>query len=303
MKRILLLFTLYIFAAFATAADISRVDIVIAVSKPSYNQLAREVQQELLQQGINQPIKIRINPETNVATASHALLINIGESQLAWTYSDKNNYAATINFYVNSIDLDNNRRFNGKVTALYRDQPLARQLRLAKLLIPNLHRVAVLYDHDLPTSINRIQRESGLEINSLTLRSEPDWAKSLSQLIQHNDILLGIDDPRVYNSETIRSILLTAYRHGKVLIGPSRPFVHAGSLASCYTSLSDYLQQLGTMVKTRIRQRHLPPPQFPHAFNIAVNPQVAVSLNLSIPDEKTLSAWAQNQLGDCDDGC
>lgn len=303
MKRIWLSFALIFFAAVTAAADITRIDIVIAAENPNLGELAAAVQHELQQQVQDLPITIRTSAETEPTTANHTLLINIGEQLLPWIYSEKNHYAATINFYINSTNLNIDKHYDGKVTALYRDQPLSRQLRLAKLLIPHLHKVAILYDRALPLPLAQLQHQSGVDIEAIAIHDEPNWAKSLSQLMQNSDVLLGIDDPLVYNGDTIRSILLTAYRNGKVLIGPSRPFVNAGSLATCYTSSTEYLQQLGAMVKTRLQQGHLSPPQYPRTFSIAVNPQVAISLNLSIPDEKSLTAWAQNQTGECADGC
>lgn len=303
MKRTLLAFVLFLYAAIAAADDIARIDIVVASATPHLQELAQAVQHELQEQAQALPITIRASTESEIAAASHALLINIDEQLLPWTYSAENHYAATINFYVNSTDLTAVERNDTEVTALFRDQPLSRQLQLAKFLIPNLHKVALLYDRTPSISIAELQHKTNTEIETLIIHDQPDWAKSLSQLLQHSDVLLGIDDPHVYNSETIGSILLTAYRHGKVLIGPSRPFVSAGSLASCYTSPADYLQQLAAMVKTRLQQGRLPPPQYPRVFNVAINPQVAVSLNLSIPDEKALSAWVQDQTGECGDGC
>lgn len=303
MKRMWLAFALLFFAAVATAADIVRIDIVIAAANPNLEEFAKEIQHELQQQLQDLPVTIRTSAEAESTAANRALLINVGDQLVSWTYSEKNHYAATINFYVNSTDLNIDKHYDGKISALYRDQPLSRQLRLAKLLIPHLKKVAVLYDRALPISLTQLQHESGTEIETLNIHDTPNWAKSLSQLMQSSDALLGVDDPLVYNGESIRSILLTTYRHGKVLIGPSRPFVNAGSLASCYTSSADYLQQLAAMVKTRLQSGRLPGPQYPRTFNVAVNPQIAVSLNLSIPDEKALSAWAQNQPGECADGC
>ena len=303
MRQILLSFALIFFSAVAAAANIARIDIVITAANPRLEELAQAVQHELQKQIKDLPITIHTNVEPEITAASHALLINIDEQLLPWTYSEKNYYAATINFYVNSTHLNADKRDDGKVTALYRDQPLTRQLALAKLLIPHLRKVAVLYDRALPFLPTQLQHERSVEIDAITIHDAPDWAKSLSQTMQSSDVLLGIDDPLVYNSNTIRSILLTTYRHGKGLIGPSRTFVNAGSLASCYTSPDQYLQQLVEMVSVAVREHRLPHPQYPNRFYVAINKQVANSLNLLIPDENTLSARMQNQNGECGDGC
>src|SRR6185436_13015887 len=116
-------------------------------------------------------------------------------------------------------------------------------LRLAKLMLPDLQRAAIIYGADgPPRNLVSLQKRSGITVEALSIEGKPDWAKLLSQLMIENDMLLAVDDADIYNRDTIRSILLTTYRRGKILIGPTRPFVTAGSLASTYTSSEQFLQ-------------------------------------------------------------
>ncbi len=284
--------------------DIARIDIIATLDNTATANLANSIQQALQQAqlGIDATVKSSENYQNN--NASTTLVITIGDTSLSWLNQKKNSFAGVIAFYVNSALFNQQDKSTQRITAIYRDQPLLRQLRLSKFLLPNLHRVTILRGaHELIPNVEKLQRESQLTINEIVFDDHSEWPKLLSQSLQGNDVLLGIDDPDIYNSDTIRSILLTTYRHGKGLIGPSRAFVNAGSLASCYTSPNEYLQQLVAMVSVALHEHRLLPPRYPTVFRVAINRQVATSLNLPIPDENTLSAWLQNQNGECGDGC
>lgn len=115
-------------------------------------------------------------------------------------------------------------------------------------------------------------------------------------------MLLAVDDFLLYNRDTIRSILLTTYRHGKVVIGPSQAFVNAGSLASCYTTMEQFLRQLHGSVEFWLRSGSLPAPAHGTHYRIAINRQVATSLGLDIPDHAFLIRTMQSG-GECDNEC
>jgi ABC-type uncharacterized transport system substrate-binding protein len=310
LKQFFLLWLLWLPCAYATnsyaaSSDvlISRIDIVIPADNAALTDLAGGMQRALQQLQPTLPITIRYAGSPGHDTQT-ALAIPVGDGLLPWIDAEKNNYAATLAFYVSSINYQNQLHNDEKVSALYRDQPLSRQLQLAKLLLPNLRRVAIIHGHrHLPQSNAVLEYSSALQIHTLDIEDKIDWPKYLSQLLQESDVLLAVEDSTIYNSDTIRSILLTTYRHGKFLIGPGRSFVNAGSLASCYTISDQYLKQLTEMVGALLRTRKLPAPQYPRAFRVALNPRVAMSLGLAVQDENTLTARLLNQVEECGDGC
>lgn len=305
MRRILwCLLAFLICAGPAGAAPAARIDIVIPADSPNLRELSGKIQASL-QQNTAAAVAVRTlaDVETGQGAPPGALLIGVGDALLPWLTSTSNRYPAAIAFYVNSGQFRAAGK-SGAVVALYRDQPLKRQLRLARLLFPKLKRVAILQgEQELPIGIAQLRSGAGVDIALVSIREQPDWTKSLSQLLADNDILLGVDDPQMYNSDTIHSILLTAYRHGKVLVGPSKPFVSAGSLASCYSTTDQYLQQLADMVKIYLQTDKLPESQYPRHFQVAINQQVATSLGLTLPDENSLLTRLQNSAEECGNDC
>lgn len=305
LKRILLVLLALLLeaAGAAVASAATTVDILVPAGNRSLDDLAKAMQYSLRQLPDDLEVSIH-TPADKRDSARGQLAIAIGDELLDWTFSNANTYPATISFYVSSSRFASLRQRNNRVSALYRDQPLSRQLELARQLIPDLQRAAVIYASATPPfALVGLQRRSGVQINAVSVHAQPEWAKSLSRLMADNDILLGLDDPEIYNRDTIRSILLTTYRNGKVVIGPSRPFVSAGSLASTYTSSEQFLQQLGAMVGVYLQHQRLAPPQYPKFYRIAINSQVATSLGLRPPDEKTLYERMQNRVGECTDDC
>ena len=94
----------------------------------------------------------------------------------------------------------------------------------------------------------------------------------------------------VYNRATIKHILLTTYRQGRVLIGPSRAYVRAGALASTYTPIDDFAREAATLIRHWLENGVWPAPRYPEHFNIVVNRQVARSLNILVPKTDILES-------------
>lgn len=273
------------------------IDIVTTDNNPATLNLARATEHAL------QQIHPSLNTHVITVTAVNKnaprdrLLIAIGDDMLDWTSSPENTYSATLCFYVSSSSYAQLKN-RTQSSALFRDQPLARQIQLARTLLPDAQSALVIHSQPLfvDAAATAMQRASNFTLNVYAVDIAQDWAKPLSRWVSENDVLIGIEDKDLYNRSTIRSVLLTTYRHGKVLIGPNRAFVGAGSLASAYTSPEQYLLQLQSMVQIWHDSRVLPPPQYPTLYQININRQVASSLGLTLPDDQVLLKTLKNQL-------
>lgn len=303
VKRIALLLTAWL--ACAMSAFAARIDIIVPPDSATHTDLARAARYALQQH--DPGLQIEITSADSGRPMDADLAIAIGDLLLPWSGSSANRYPATICFYVGASRFRAITGDRQRLSALFRDQPLERQLHLAELLLPEQARFALLYGSDGPPLQLRRLTDAGQPITAVDISGRSDWPRAISELMVNHSALIAIDDDRLYNRDTIRSVLLTTYRHGRVVIGPSRPFVNAGSLASAYTASDEYLNQLTDMVLRFLRERRLPPPQYPKVFRVAVNQQVASSLGLKIPDEDELTErlrYLDRQLGqECSDGC
>lgn len=272
-----------------------RVDIAIPSRSASYTDFAKAIRHNLLLLRHDLAIDIIVpDDEPDLAGRTRHrddLVIAVGDSLLDWASSTDNPYPHTLAFYVSAA------AFGGlalpmhtDLSALFRDQPLLRQMGLARLLLPQFDSTVMLIDNSgAPHGLWELASRPGLDISVLNIEREPNWPRTLSQLMATHDLLLAHDDPQIYNRETVRSLLLTTYRHGKVMIGPNQAFVEAGSLASVYTSSEQHLRQLSDTVEAFLQRRELPPPRFPIEYRVAINRQVAASLGMKLPAEVELA--------------
>ncbi|WP_020408199.1 ABC transporter substrate-binding protein [Hahella ganghwensis] len=173
------------------------------------------------------------------------------------------------------------------LTGIYLDAPVQRQAELARLLLPGVTRAAILASQplSLPT-----MSAAGQSFHIFQLSSQDELPRLLNSALEKNDYILGTPDFGIYNGRQIRQILLTAYRHNKVLIGPSLAFVNAGGLATSYSTAADYAHQAVEMINVYINTNNVPDPAFAKYFDVAVNRQVARSLNLVVPDADALQS-------------
>ncbi len=177
-----------------------------------------------------------------------------------------------------------------KLTGIYLDAPLERQVRLAELVLPRATTAGILSSKPLGFTYTKIANHN---IKVFALSNYDSLSKMLNEALAHSDYLLGIPDWQIYNGQEIRQILLTAYRRNQVLIGPSLAFVNAGGLATTYSTTADYARQSVEMIQRSLDQNNIPSPEFAHYFAVAVNLQVAKSLNLIVLEAKDLQSRLQ----------
>jgi hypothetical protein len=282
---------LLLLIALAAPAMATTVHIAIPLEQSGHADLAKAIRHALLQGDPTLQVKIlAIDADAPADEGRAELLITVGEQLLPWAAS-RTDYGAILCFYTHAAHFRQLSWPRGKATALYREQPLTRQLDLARLLLPELADVALIYRQgDAPAQLNNLQNLSDIRLTTVDVEGRDNWVRTLSELMVEHQALLAVDDPILYNRNTVRSILLTTYRHGRVLIGPSRPFVTAGSLASVYTTSDQYLAQLVGMSASYLSRGELPEPQYPDQFQVAINYQVAASLGMRLPEENDVAA-------------
>lgn len=176
------------------------------------------------------------------------------------------------------------------LSLLWSDPPLNRQLQLIRQILPQARRVGVLYGQDsefLLKELNQAARSLELEIVAERWDNTSD-SRPLQSLLKNSDVLLGLDDPQLYNPKTAKNLLLSSYARQLALVGPNAGFVRAGSLASTYTDQQDWLQILDTLLDRA--PTSWPKTLYPQRFKVLSNPQVARSLGVEAIDEPALAS-------------
>lgn len=181
------------------------------------------------------------------------------------------------------------------LSLLWSDPPPARQLRLTRYLLPQAKRVGVLYtEHSqfLLDELRKAARPLGLEIIA---EAWPDLRDSrpLQTLLQNSDVLLGIDDPQLYNSKSAKNVLLSSYGRQMALIGPNAGFVKAGALASTLSDQDDWLAVLDRLLEQP--PNRWPRTLYPDHFSVLGNQQVARALGIEAIDPAAALAVAEGE--------
>ncbi|MFY0727725.1 ABC transporter substrate-binding protein [Pseudomonas sp. NFX15] len=178
-----------------------------------------------------------------------------------------------------------NNKLPPRLSLLWSDPPLERQLRLTRTLLPQAKRVGVLYDHHsefLLAELRQAAHPLGLEVVTQRWDNIHD-SQPLQALLKSSDVLLGLDDPDLYNPQTAKNLLLSSYSRQVALIGPNAGFVKAGSLASTYSDQTDWLVMLDELLERS--PSSWPRTLYPPRFKVASNPQVARSLDIEPMDD------------------
>jgi len=175
-------------------------------------------------------------------------------------------------------------------SAVFFDQPWARQLSLIRNSVPG-RRVGILLGKDsadLSATLLTAARDAHMVASIEMVADEADLLPALKRLLPNSDSLLAVPDATIYNRSNIATILLTSYRAKVPLFGFSPSYVKAGALAAVYSQPAQIALQVAEIIQNLPASGSLPAPQSPRYFSVNVNPQVRLSLELSMDDEAQL---------------
>ncbi len=181
-----------------------------------------------------------------------------------------------------------------RVSAVYIDQPLSRQLDLIRIALPGKERVGVVLG---PTSAGLARelrdnaRERALVVNAAEIAETGGVYGALQDVLRRSDLLLAIADPLAFGASTAYGVLLASYHAQIPVVGFSDSLVKAGALIAVFSTPRQQGRQ-GAEIAGRFLagEAALPAAQFPRYFTVAVNYSVARSLGLPMEDEATLAA-------------
>lgn len=219
-----------------------------------------------------------------------AILIALDTPTLAWRLEQPHG-PRTLAMRVSRVEAHAliGSRMPAGVTLLWSDPPAERQLRLVRLLMPGARNVGLLFDEQSEFLLDEYRTAAqGLDLDlRISTWSPSGPRKPLLSLLDKTDLLLGIDAPRLYNADTIKSLLLTSYAQNRPLFGPTASFVRAGSLASTYSDQQDWLNELGDWLERPASQ--WPASAYPTHFKVLSNRQVARALGFAPPADSELT--------------
>ena len=198
---------------------------------------------------------------------------------------------------------------NGAVSAdgrnssrLYISQPLCRQVKFVEALNPKWQSIGLIIGKSstlTSTKISACSRTNSMSANIATIDSEGQLTVRLKEILSKSDLLLALPDSGIYNSKTVKNILLTSYRSRKPVIGFSKSFSKAGALASIYSTPTQIAETATSIIGKYITSgnRFSQKENYPDDFEISINRQVFRALDMDPPDIEQLKDEIEASAG------
>jgi hypothetical protein len=168
--------------------------------------------------------------------------------------------------------------------AVYADVPLVTMLENLRGLFPSRLRAALIHKpgHALPdvAALARIRR-MGYELRVVDCAGPEKLLAVFSSLKGTTDFVIAEPDPDLYNSATIKPLVLESLSRQLPILGFSATFVRAGALVGVYPDFKDLGRQTGELV-ARILQNNGSPRADAEVRDVVVmvNTRVARMLGL-----------------------
>lgn len=178
------------------------------------------------------------------------------------------------------------RERSASYSSIFMDQPAERQLGLIAAALPERHRVGLLYEAPADEEVEQLRQkaaEHGLKLYERPVGSNEALFDALQDVLQHSDILLAQPAPSLYNSSTLRNILLSTYRAGIPLVGLSASYVRAGAVTAIFSTPAQFASQASTVIQKFSETGTLAAAQYSRQFEVAINERVSQSMNLDLP--------------------
>jgi len=175
-------------------------------------------------------------------------------------------------------------------TSIFIEPPLKRQLKLANLLVPGSKKIGLLVsdEQDKKSVFTTLTDEEKTMLKVVNVAEHDNINQALFHVLKNTRLLLGHYNNEVYNAQNIKNILITSYRQRKVLIGPSRAYLKAGSFSTTFSDLSHIAFRITEVVKHHKNTGQWLKADYNPHYRILFNSQVARSLNIRMLDEKLL---------------
>jgi putative ABC transport system substrate-binding protein len=299
-------------AAEAQQAPMYRIG-VLATANPRSTVFYRAFEQRLRELGYEEGRNVVFEyrdaegrPERLPALASELVRLNVDAIVVA---TDPATHAAkeatkTIPILIAGVNYDpvalkyvaSLARPGGNVTGvffLFRELT-AKRLELFRELLPAVGRVAVLTDSFTTDQLRTVEtgnRSLGLKLQSLSLRSPPDFEDSVRIAVRSNaEALFVLESPLIYRAR--REIAELALKQRLPTSFAFREYVDAGGLFSYGVSFPEMFRRIAEYVDKILKgakPTDLPVEQ-PTSFELVINLKTAKALGLTIPQSLLLRA-------------
>ena len=172
---------------------------------------------------------------------------------------------------------------------LYMTQPYCRQIQFIKAINNNWKTIGILNSQNKTIDTKTLQQcanKHKIKINITNITNQKNLTSHLKIALNQSNLLLALPDTNIYNSRSVKNILLTSYRYRKPVIAFSKSFVNAGALASIHSDATQIAETASKLIEKYFNhgKEFKTRSNYPKLFNISINKQVFRALDISEPD-------------------
>lgn len=174
-------------------------------------------------------------------------------------------------------------RNRGAISGVFAEASPDKQLQLIAAIFQRRVSVGVLLGpagSALDQTIRRSAGQYGLELEIRHVPAGADIVRELAHLAEAT-VILAIPDSALYTPDNLKEILESTYRRGQPVVGFTPSMVTAGTLATAYASIDDYVADVAEVIDAFALGR-MPAARYPKFWRVLINENVARSLDVPI---------------------
>lgn len=172
------------------------------------------------------------------------------------------------------------------IGAIYSDPPINKQIELVNEIFGKSASIGVitsLVSSYMKKELLLMARSQNLPIKFVDYDPNDNINKAINS-IKDQSVLLAVPDSLVWNSTTLKNIVLSTYRNEQPIIGFSRSLVKAGSVATYYSDLDHIVLETVDRLKLMIEEPSINSRSSAKYNSLVTNDDVIRSLNLKKPE-------------------
>lgn len=186
--------------------------------------------------------------------------------------------------------------------AIVLDQPLRRQLAVARALLPDARRAGMLRGPAGQHEEGALSRDGGifgLDLDVVRIGPDDDPAAAIERVLGANDVVIATFDPEAYTPANAKWLLYLAFQQRRPIVGFSYALLKAGALAAVFSTPEQIAAQAADLVGDWLRSGVPPggvvPPRY---YHIGLNAPVARKLGIPVQSEAELQRQVRGLLGE-----
>jgi putative tryptophan/tyrosine transport system substrate-binding protein len=175
-------------------------------------------------------------------------------------------------------------RFGKVAAAVHLDIPVSEVLAELKPMFPRKTRVAIIRNPAQPGQVESAVvahgRQQGFTVRVVDAANPEELLRAVRSLNGQVDFIVCLPDSDLYNSATVKPLILASLESRLLIVGFSASFVRAGAGVGVYPDFRDIGAQAGEIAVKKLAGQAVPADQGPRKVVVAVNQRVIRLLGL-----------------------